>query len=273
MRIMLSFLCATAAFLLSANSIALSAERDRPVNKGALGTETSKPRSSEIAAISAPQPNPTELVYTPITPCRAFSNAATMTATQTKSYQIAGASDFSTQGGPAVGCGIPASAKAVAINLTANGPTGTGFLRAFASDTPRPATAVLNYRSGASITGAATVALGATGQLSIYASAATKVVGDVTGYYAPQIQVYMNYDGTAYAGTTRILATSKIATGSYKIDVDRNLQLCSVHVNIDGGYYYASAYPSGSSVYVSTWSLSGGTATPVDLYHNVSVHC
>ncbi|GLK80413.1 hypothetical protein [Methylopila turkensis] len=273
MRIALSFVCATAAFLLSANSTVLSAEGDRPVNKGAVGGATSKPRSAEIAAISAPQPTPSELVYTPITPCRAFSNAATMTATQTKSYQIAGAGDFTTQGGPANGCGIPASAKAVAINLTANGPTGTGFLRAFASDTPRPATAVLNYRSGESITGAATVALGATGQLAIYASAATKVVGDITGYYAPQIQVFMNYDGTAYAGTTRILATVRLAAGSYRIDVDRNLQLCSVHVNIDGGYFYGSAYPSGSSVFVSTWSINAGEPTATDLYHNVSVHC
>ncbi|RXF72949.1 hypothetical protein [Hansschlegelia zhihuaiae] len=117
------------------------------------------------------------------------------------------------------------------------------------------------------------LALGATGQISINVSQTATLYGDITGYFAPQIQVYMNYDGTAYAVMTRILATSKLGTGSYMIETDRNLQLCSVHVNIDGGYYYASAYPSGNNIYVQTWAITNGSPVATDLYHNVSAKC
>lgn len=226
-----------------------------------------------LPSVSAPMPAPVEQVFVPITPCRAFVTDTVIKSGKTRTFQISGSSDLSGQGGPAAGCGVPASATAIGISLTAIEPSAAGYLKAFAVGSARPAGSVVQYVS-ATATAGSIVALNSDGLISVYLNGgSSRVAGDITGYFAPQIQVYMNYDGTAYAATSRIVATEKTSTGNYRIEVDRNLQLCSVHVNVDGGKYYATAYPSGNFIYVNTWQLSGGTPADIDLYHNVSAKC
>lgn len=220
-------------------------------------------------------PNPMELVFTPISPCRAFSQTITTGPDQRRTVQITGGGSFAAQGGSATGCGVPASATAVAISMHVKS-TVDGLVTAFAEGADKPPTAFSAYYSPQQRESISVVTqIGTDGKIALNArpTVATAITGDITGYYAPQIAVYMNYNGTAYSATTRILSTSKISTGYYQIDTDRNLQLCSVHVNVAGGFYYATAYPSGNSIYVSTWRIESGSAVPQDLYHNVSAHC
>lgn len=257
---------------LSAGSVSAGLAADgAPINKGATPAGPVSSAGVEAQAVAAPRPNPMELVYVPIQPCRAFSKKTL--ANVAASYQITGSGNFTTQGGPSTGCGIPDAATAVTLNVTTAAAPASGLLTAYADGATRPGVATARFVSSIAEATSATVGVGSNGRMAVYPNQTVNVAGDITGYFAPQIQVYMNYDGTAYSATTRILATQKLGTGSYRVQVDRNVQLCSIHVNIDGGYYYASAYPSGDNIYIQTWGISSGTPTATDLYHNVSAKC
>jgi hypothetical protein len=253
---------------------AVAAEKP-PVNGGvkpAIHRSAASPTAAAAAAaaVAAPRPQPMEQLFAPIAPCRVFS--IPVPAQRTRAASVTGDGDFTGQGGPAGGCGIPAAATAVSITLHAEA-AATGAAYVFPGGGVVPTSATLHYRGSQITTTGATTELGPTGRLVLYTSTAATLTGSITGYYIPQIQVYMNVDGTPYAATNRIVGTSKLGVGSYRIDTDRNLQLCSVHVNVDGGTYYSNAYPTGNSIFVSTWRIEGGVAIPTDLYHNVSVKC
>jgi hypothetical protein len=100
-------------------------------------------------------------------------------------------------GGPALGagqsrtftfagrCGIPASATAVALNVTVTQPSALGHLALYPVGV---ATAVssLNYRAGQTRANNAVVALSAAGQLVVRSgqtSGTAHVIVDVTGYF------------------------------------------------------------------------------------------
>jgi len=88
-------------------------------------------------------------------------------------------------------CGVPASAKAVAMNVTIVQPNaGVGYLTMFPSDAARPATSTINWVGGeAALANGAILGLSASGQVSVYtffnngAGNTTNLVLDVTGYF------------------------------------------------------------------------------------------
>jgi hypothetical protein len=89
---------------------------------------------------------------------------------------------------PIVGqCGIPSTAKAVAVNVTGTGSTASGFLRLYAAfPASAPTTSVLNFNAGVARANNAIVGLNAAGQIAVFngmASGTTHVVLDVTGYF------------------------------------------------------------------------------------------
>jgi uncharacterized repeat protein (TIGR01451 family) len=89
---------------------------------------------------------------------------------------------------PLVGrCGIPPTARAVALNLTATGSTGVGSLRAYAAFPESiPTTSVLNFAAGVTRANNAVVALSAAGQVAVFNNMAvgtTHLVVDVVGYF------------------------------------------------------------------------------------------
>jgi hypothetical protein len=82
-------------------------------------------------------------------------------------------------------CSVPASAKAVAVNLTVVSPTGDGHLRAFAAGAALPGTSAINYRSGEVRANNAIVSV-SSGGLSIQCDmveGSTHFVIDVFGYF------------------------------------------------------------------------------------------
>jgi glucose/arabinose dehydrogenase len=84
-------------------------------------------------------------------------------------------------------CGVPATAVAVAINLTATSPTAGGVFTAFATGTALPATSNLNFAAGQTRANNAVVMLGLAGDLAIVYSgpggASAHVIVDVVGYF------------------------------------------------------------------------------------------
>ena len=83
-------------------------------------------------------------------------------------------------------CGIPASARAVTLNLTVTGPTATGNLRLYPADQAVPSTSTLNYATGQTRANNAIASLSPSGALAIrcsQASGTVQAILDVTGYF------------------------------------------------------------------------------------------
>ena len=83
-------------------------------------------------------------------------------------------------------CGIPATARAIAANVTVTGPSGPGHLRLWASDELMPASSAVNFTAGQTRAAVAQLRLSAGGSFSVFCgmpAGSTHVVVDVTGYY------------------------------------------------------------------------------------------
>jgi hypothetical protein len=118
----------------------------------------------------------TDASYTPVTPLREVDtrSGAMPASGSTKCYQIAGVS------------GIPGTAQAVAINITAASPSAGGHLIVYPDGQTQPGTSTLNYPSGQSRANNALVQPGSGGRICVYTLAATHHIIDVVGYWPAQ---------------------------------------------------------------------------------------
>ncbi len=79
--------------------------------------------------------------------------------------------------------GVPASATAVVLNLTATEPTQPGFLTVWPAGEAQPLASALNFLPGDNVANLVMVSLGPGGVLSLYQfGGSTHVVADVVGY-------------------------------------------------------------------------------------------
>jgi bacillolysin len=120
-----------------------------------------------------------------LVPCRV---ADTRTPTGPSGAPALGANQ--TRNFPASGiCGIPADAKAIAINITVVGPTEVGNLRAYAAGAPPVLASTINFSTGRNRANSAIIPLGALGQMAVVVDMAPGSTGythflfDVTGYF------------------------------------------------------------------------------------------
>jgi hypothetical protein len=122
------------------------------------------------------------LAFYPVTPCRVVD-----TRNQDGPLggpPLAGGSSrsFPMQSGS---CGLPATAQAYSLNVTAipNGPLD--YLTLWPSGGPQPLVSTLNASTGAITANAAIVPVGSDGGVSVYVSDQSEVVLDINGYFAP----------------------------------------------------------------------------------------
>ena len=89
------------------------------------------------------------------------------------------------------GCGVPANAHAVALNVTVVGATGTGHVALYPADYPQPATSTLNFRAGVDRANDAILELATdnSGTLAAVAfvsgNGSTDLLIDASGYFLP----------------------------------------------------------------------------------------
>jgi len=81
--------------------------------------------------------------------------------------------------------GVPSSISAAAVTVTATGSVAPGFVTAFPSGQPLPATSTLNVMAGEDASNSTIVPIGADGSIDLYASVATDIIVDITGVFAP----------------------------------------------------------------------------------------
>jgi serine protease len=119
------------------------------------------------------------LKYRPITACRAVDTRSAdqggpaLTAPSTRNFQIRG------------NCGVPTTAKAVAVNITTTDQAGPGFLAVYPSGTALHGASFLNYTAGQGVLGnGGIVALSTLADdLAVTTANATNVIVDVYGYF------------------------------------------------------------------------------------------
>jgi hypothetical protein len=161
------------------------------------GTETGGPISVyssdttnlliDINGYFAPPGNTGALTYYPLTPCRiadtrtgfGFSGAfgpPSMVAGATRNFPLQQSS-----------CGVPSSAQAYSLNVTAVVPSGgyLVYLTAFPEGQTLPIASTLNAPNGGVVASSEIVSGGTEGAISVFSSNATDLLVDINGYFAP----------------------------------------------------------------------------------------
>ena len=131
--------------------------------------------------IEKPVP-PTPSFYVPLTPARVLD---TRTG-EGGNLSALGSRVFTELDVTGVG-GVPETGvTAVVMNVTATGPTSSGFITAWPSGEPRPLVSNLNFVAGQEVPNLVTVKVGANGRVNLFNSSGdTHVIADVVGYYTP----------------------------------------------------------------------------------------
>ena len=184
---------ATATPTLASTSTATPTRTATPVPPTATPTPTRTPTSVPPTAtatptLAPPSPTPTR---TPTPQTSSFYTVAPCRLIDTRGA-------VGPLGGPALvaladrtfvltnQCGIPPTAKALAINAAVIQPTMAGFLTFYPGGTARPNTAAINYKAGKIRSNNGIAFLGTAGDLIVYcrqSSGTADFVLDVTGYF------------------------------------------------------------------------------------------
>lgn len=86
---------------------------------------------------------------------------------------------------PQSGCGVPSTAKAYALNFTVVPPGPLPHITAWPAGSPQPLVSTLNSYLGQVVANAAIVPAGSNGAIRVFASNATDLIIDISGYFAP----------------------------------------------------------------------------------------
>ena len=122
------------------------------------------------------------LAFYPLTPCRVVDTRNSTGLLGGPSIAGGTSRAFSILSGT---CGIPTSAKAYSLNVTAVPYNTLNYLTIWPTGENKPYVSTLNAPTGAITANAAIVPAGTSGQVSVYVSATSDVILDVNGYFAP----------------------------------------------------------------------------------------
>jgi hypothetical protein len=246
---------------------------------GPAGPGDQKAAPSEAAAQAPPvyQPSHEDHVVS-MSPCRLVKTSAAhgrIGKGKSRRYHATGTTGFPSQGGVSGGCGIPAGATSITATLVASQAKKPGSIKAISGgSTPKLVT--LSY-SKAQTSGSATIALNegdGTFTVKNVGGPVNLTVG-VTGYTVKPLAGFISSSGQSYSGSSRILNSTRISTGVYEVQFDRNIRYCSATTTPYVSAYltsvstwYDSARPDTARVWV--WSAGGA---PVDQYFYIQVEC
>lgn len=181
MKVYLTLIAATLAATLCAPA---SANQPKPY--------LDRQQQPELVAPQADIPGATGLVFNAVEPCRMLDTrvpslrSGRLAANSERDFLVFLADFALEQGGAEGGCDIPDTVRAVAINLTAVGASGRGFVTAWDYGAPRPATATINLIPGEDVNNQLTVVINpddAEPDMVVYSFASTHLVADIVGYF------------------------------------------------------------------------------------------
>ncbi len=123
---------------------------------------------------------PAALRFVPVTPCRVADTRADDGPFGGPSLEGASQRSFAIPQGP---CGIPATAVAYSLNVTAVPEGPLSYLTLWPTGQDRPVASTLNSWSGAVVANAAIVPAGVGGAVTVYVTNPTDVILDIDGYF------------------------------------------------------------------------------------------
>ncbi len=197
------------------------------------------------------------LQFVPVTPCRIADTRNASGAFGGPLVSGQSSRDFAI---PNSACGIPATAQAYSLNVTAvpNGPLG--YVTVWPSGQSQPLVSTLNSPDGRVKANAAIVPAGNGGAISVFASNDTNVVLDVDGYFVPATS---NSALAFYPLTTPCrVADTRNATGPLggpfmPAGQDRTFPVlsssCNVPSNAQAYSLNFTAVPRTALGYLTTW--------------------
>lgn len=141
-------------------------------------TITTPAAAASYTATYEPAPPPPPLDFHTIQPCRVADTRAgegpALQAQTERTFDITGR------------CAIPATAKAVMVNLTVVGPSSNGHLRIAPTNAAAATASAINFRAGQTLGNNGLLSLSEAGTLSVFCgipSGSTHLVLDVFGYF------------------------------------------------------------------------------------------
>jgi len=200
----------------------------------------------DINGYFVPEGTASALAFYPVTPCRIADtrNAAgslggpSIASRTSRAFPILSST-----------CGIPSTAKAYSLNVTALPKSTLNYLTIWPTGQTQPNVSTLNAPTGTVVANAAIVPAGTTGQVSVFASDDSNVILDIDGYFAPP-----GPGGLALHTITpcRVIDTRPTAfSGKDVINVQGSA--CAPPSNAKAFVLNATVVPPGSLVYLSLW--------------------
>lgn len=204
------------------------------------------------------------LLFVPVTPCRLVdtrlpAHAPSFTGVQTRSFNP-----------PSLGCGIPSTARAYSLNVTAVPQGPLPYITIWPTGQSEPNVSTLNSLDGRIKANAAIVPAGTNGSVNVLATAATDIILDINGYFVSA----SDPNGLAFypLAPCRVADTRQSAGGfsgtrqfnprNSGCNVPATARAYSLNTTVvpSGPLPYLTMYPAGQSVpTVSTLNaLSGG---------------
>jgi hypothetical protein len=194
--------------------------------------------------------NDSNLTFYPLTPCRVVDTRGPNGALGGPYLQPATERDFPVL--EASSCGIPASAQAYSLNVTAV-PLGTlQYLTVWPAGRPQPVVSTLNAPTGTVVANAAVIKPGDGGDVAVYPTDATNLIIDINGYWAPA-----GTNGLSLYGVTpcRVLDTRQ-GNGSFNGELTVNVEgsSCSVPGTAAAYVLNGTVVPPASFGYLTLWA-------------------
>jgi sugar lactone lactonase YvrE len=205
----------------------------------------------DINGYFVPATDLTALGFYPVTPCRVADTRTTSSITAGTSRNFSPLTSS---------CGIPATAQAYSLNLTAIPIKPIGYLSTWPAGQPQPLVSTLNTESLDVTANAAIVPAGASGEITVYSSDPTDLAVDINGYFAPAI----NAGALSLYNVTpcRALDTRTVDgpfSGTIVVDVAGSA--CAPSTTAQAYVLNATVVPNGSLGFLSLWQ--DGTQWPL----------
>jgi hypothetical protein len=197
-------------------------------------------------------PSYVALAFYPLSPCRVADTRNTAGPLGGPSIEAGQSRTFPIQSST---CGVPPTATAYSLNLSAVPAGPLGYLTAWPTGQNQPTVATLNAVTGTITANAAIVPAGNNGSIDVYATNATDVVIDINGYFAPPdasgLSLYTlppcrlldtRNSGGAFSGTLRV-----DAGGSCGIPAAANALVLNATVLPTASLGYLTLWPAGQA--------------------------
>ncbi len=198
----------------------------------------------DINAYFASASDSSALAFFPLPPCRIVdtrNSGGPIPAHQEHDFSIPG------------NCGVPTNAQAYSFNITALPSGPLGYVTVWPAGEPQPTVSTLNDYTGTNVANAAIVPAGSENKTAIYPSAATNLLIDTNGYFAPASSAPAAL--SLYTLTPCRVLDTRQTIGQFNGTIPIGIvgSLCGVPNVAQAFTLNATALPSGALGFLTLW--------------------